>query len=656
MSIFRKTNDLESVSDKFNVQQEELIKYFKALGLDVNEQTEFSEQMTKSFDGYLNKKNSMLESIEFTEEETNDAAIQNLVTQGDVCYSDAQYQDAFDYFYLAYSNGNTYSAYMLGRTLENDFGYGVNYSKAVEYYVIASDNNIGGAQYRLAQCYRDGIGCQKDFLQAVQLFKLALKQGFNSPDDYANLDQCVQNMYKQQAERGDARGYFRLASYLVKKKGLEFDSPQVKEYVTLAAQHGDSSALYRMGLYAESENNDEQAKEYFIQAAKNGNNPAILRLKDKYDADVMDIISDNAAGLVSMGEYYGKKGDIAQSLEYYMKAADLNDAEAQYRIGSIYMKYPSYETDLDKNHIYWLKLSAEQGNANANYKLGVCYEGNDTIVEEDKALAFEYFEKAANNEQALAQSKLGFYYKRGVVVKQDFEMSYFWYLKGAENGHSIAQNQLAFCYMKGEGVEQDWEKAFYWFEKAAEQKHYVALYQLGLCYMYERGTAKDYQKARECFEKALDSGYEAAQKQLDVLNRIDTLNGNSTVEKLKDNFFSDVQNINIAADLERINTPRAETKSQVETLTPQIQTEATQPAVSINGNIDVDSLSEKQAIELMFKLQLRVNADVLNAVAAQKRLDELNKEEKLQEAKDLLAQTGFTAEQLELLKNYFNKE
>ncbi|MBO6117603.1 MAG: sel1 repeat family protein [Bacteroidales bacterium] len=364
----------------------------------------------------------------------------------------------------------------------------------------------------------------------------------------------------------------------------------------------------------------------------------------------------NVAELIATGDSFGKKGDIPQALEYYMQAAEYNDAVAQYKIGSILMKYPTFETDLEKNHVYWLKLSAEQGNPNALYKLGVCYEGNDIILEEDKNLALEYFEKAASANQALAQSKLGYYYKRGVVVKKDYDMSAYWYQKGAENGHSIAQNQLAFCYMKGEGVLQDLEQAAYWFKKAAAQKHYVSQYQLGLCYMYGKGVEVDYNKAREMFEKAVDNGYEPAQKQLDVLTRLETLNGNSSADKLKEDLGEGFKGINISDDFD-LRDYTHDYKTEDKPLFNTFQTAQTEEqTVKYSGNTDIDSLSEREAINLLYELSKKIHADVINKANCEMRLAEIDKEEKLKNAEQLLAQKGFTAEQLELLKNYFNKE
>ena len=87
--------------------------------------------------------------------------------------------------------------------------------------------------------------------------------------------------------------------------------------------------------------------------------------------------------------------------------------------------------------MYWYTKSAEQGNAAAQYNLGLCY-------------------------------------YEGKGVKQDYEKAVYWYTKSAEQGYDVAQNNLGVCYKNGQGVKKDYERAIYWFEKAAEQGNRIA--------------------------------------------------------------------------------------------------------------------------------------------------------------------------------------
>ncbi|HIU97479.1 MAG TPA: sel1 repeat family protein, partial [Candidatus Ornithoclostridium faecigallinarum] len=54
-------------------------------------------------------------------------------------------------------------------------------------------------------------------------------------------------------------------------------------------------------------------------------------------------------------------------------------------------------------------------------------------------------------------------------VKQDWQKAVEWYAKAAEQGDAVAQCNLGICYANGQGVKQDRQKAIEWYTKAAQQ-------------------------------------------------------------------------------------------------------------------------------------------------------------------------------------------
>ena len=74
----------------------------------------------------------------------------------------------------------------------------------------------------------------------------------------------------------------------------------------------------------------------------------------------------------------------------------------------------------------------------------------------------------AEQGEAKAQFKLGVMYELGQFVTQDYSQAVSWFLKAAEQGNSNAQYSLAIKYKTGQGVTQDDNKAAYWYRKAAE--------------------------------------------------------------------------------------------------------------------------------------------------------------------------------------------
>lgn len=115
--------------------------------------------------------------------------------------------------------------------------------------------------------------------------------------------------------------------------------------------------------------------------------------------------------------------------------------------------------------VKWYRKAAEQGHAEAQYKLGRCYGPYGTGIH-DASEALRWFRKAAEQGYAEAQYELGSNYFHGVRVKQDYAEAAKWYHKAAEQGNRLAQGRLAILYEEGWGVKKDKIKAKYWRHKA----------------------------------------------------------------------------------------------------------------------------------------------------------------------------------------------
>ena len=92
------------------------------------------------------------------------------------------------------------------------------------------------------------------------------------------------------------------------------------------------------------------------------------------------------------------------------------------------------------------------------------------VAEIQKAAeAVKWFHKAVEQGDAEAQYKLAVCYGKGEGVAKDAAEAAKWYLKAAEKGHAQAQNALGACYQQGDGVPRDAEDAVKWYRKAADQ-------------------------------------------------------------------------------------------------------------------------------------------------------------------------------------------
>ena len=105
-----------------------------------------------------------------------------------------------------------------------------------------------------------------------------------------------------------------------------------------------------------------------------------------------------------------------------------------------------------------LRRDAEQGDASAQYNLGLTYD-NGIGVPQDHAEAAEWTRRAAEQGHAMAQYNLGLTYAKGEGLPQDFAEAVQWYRRAAKQGLAGAQANLGVMYAKGEGLPQDYVAA-----------------------------------------------------------------------------------------------------------------------------------------------------------------------------------------------------
>ena len=135
----------------------------------------------------------------------------------------------------------------------------------------------------------------------------------------------------------------------------------------------------------------------------------------------------------------------------------------------------------------WM-LEAKNGNAEAQYQLGICY-ANGYGVTIDRKLAVKHFCNAAEQGHAEAQYQLGICHFHGYGVPTNQSLAVTHWERAAKQGLAKAQYQLGNCHYHGNGVYEDHEQAKQWYAKAGEQGHADALYGLSLCSIDEESFA-----------------------------------------------------------------------------------------------------------------------------------------------------------------------
>ena len=90
-------------------------------------------------------------------------------------------------------------------------------------------------------------------------------------------------------------------------------------------------------------------------------------------------------------------------------------------------------------------------------------------VPQDDAEAVRWYRLAAGQGDASAQYHLGLMYDNGKGIPQDDAEAIRWYRLAAEQGSASAQNNLGVMYGTGEGVPQDNVEAHMWLNLAASR-------------------------------------------------------------------------------------------------------------------------------------------------------------------------------------------
>ena len=116
--------------------------------------------------------------------------------------------------------------------------------------------------------------------------------------------------------------------------------------------------------------------------------------------------------------------------------------------------------------VKWFQAAAEQGLASAQTNLAMLYKNGQGVKQSDSE-ALKWFRKAADQGDVYAQTNIGLIYEAGQGVPQDYKAAAEWYQKAAERQHEIAQRKLAYLYETGQGVPLDYLKAYTWYAIAS---------------------------------------------------------------------------------------------------------------------------------------------------------------------------------------------
>lgn len=373
-----------------------------------------------------------------------------------------------------------------------------NKIKAIEYFEKAESLGCIEATIEIAYLYLHGD--REDLKQvAFEKFSNACKKGcydafcgiieYYQDEDEESADKMFFNFVKGIVEENpdNHEALLQLALAYLDGTGIARDCDIALELLEKAIALNSINAMDILGgLLIDGEDDFphdvDRAIELFINSASGGNVSAMF----------------NLAMIFSDGKYI--EPDKEKSM-YYLNLAKDNNYPPAYRLFGIWYEFGEDDVskDIDKAIEYY-QAAAEFDDAYSNYRLGELFKDiNSEYYDVNKAV--EHLKKACEAEYPDAYFSLGSLYYFG-IENHTMEEAIELYTIGANNGSGLAQTALAVHYFE----TGDRYKAAKYFEMAAEQGSVNAMYRLADMFLFGLGVEKDFLKAFKYAQMASDAG------------------------------------------------------------------------------------------------------------------------------------------------------
>jgi len=250
-----------------------------------------------------------------------------------------------------------------------------------------------------------------------------------------------------------------------------------------------------------------------------------------------------------------------RDIEHLRTAAEQGDAEAQYKLASVYAKGNGVSRD-DVRSVHWMRKAAENGHAEAQDKVGGLYDNISTYERDpdlfkddefDKRLlrlsrgtpegngreAVRWYRKAAEQGHAEAQFALALTYRyglRGTAINGSEAKR--WYLKIAERDPGLGYSSIGYMYADGAGVPQNGREAVRWLHKGALQGGETGQFLLGLHYAKGETVPQNDVQAYARMALAASQGDKTAVEWRDALRRKMSAEQVAEAQKLAADLFN----------------------------------------------------------------------------------------------------------------------
>ena len=264
-----------------------------------------------------------------------------------------------------------------------DYFYGitrpVNRAKAVEYFLEAGKLENADALFFLSihQQNHDNL---KEATQAakrsLELGNEAAKIKLGEIQEDEKLMKEGFNALKKKVDSGDMHYVNSLGYAYEFGIGTSLSIKEAMKYYEMAAKQNNTLGMTNLADLYIQEDKLKKAKPLLVKAAEKEHGYAqyllAMNFFDLYSENNKEALfwlekaanHDEPEALFQLGVYYSEGNDLAKSIKYYQRAAELNPADAALELSYIYDEGSIVEQDEDKA-LFFLKKSAELGNQEA---------------------------------------------------------------------------------------------------------------------------------------------------------------------------------------------------------------------------------------------------------------------------------------------------
>ena len=269
------------------------------------------------------------------------------------------YEEGYDYFYGI--------SYPVNRTLAVKYfqeAEKLKHADALFFLSIHQQNhdNLKEATQAAKRSLELGNEVTKITVGETQEDETLMKEGFNA--------------LKKKVDSGDMHYANSLGYAYEFGIGTSLSIKEAMKYYDMSAKHNNALGMTNLADLYIQENKLKKAKPLLVKAAEKeyGYAQYLLAMNffDLYSENNKEALfwleraasNDEPHALYQLGLYYAEKADLAKSIQYYQRAAELNYGDALLQLYYIYDEGATVEQDEDKA-LFFLRKAAELGNQEA---------------------------------------------------------------------------------------------------------------------------------------------------------------------------------------------------------------------------------------------------------------------------------------------------